>query len=225
MKTRIRTLLTALVATVTGVIGAAWLATHPGDDPVQTGQQQNITPAPAVPRPRAPKDHPIPRANDLHQIKSDMAMLQDAIAVLVENQSLTQKSLDRLSASVETSPAPQPAPEETPEQIKAQMEQQVSSYDQRLRDEAVDAQWANETLDTVENGLKHEQLAGIKLVEAACGSTLCKVELMLDPELPREESMQRLATHRSWDGPTFYAVDADGHARLFFARDGHELPN
>ena len=166
---------------------------------------------------------------ELTRLKGDMAQLREAMLVLIEHQSRTQKSIDQIHLSLDRSAnqamAREDAVEETPEVAEQRIYQQVAVMQDTLEAQSVDPQWAQETISKIENQLAQDEMTGFSLVEAKCGSTLCKVEMALDPKLTREESMQRLAQHRSWDGPTFFSVGANGQTQLFFARSGHQLPN
>lgn len=102
--------------------------------------------------------------------------------------------------------------------------QQQSLLKERLNSEEIDSEWAGEILTALNKGLEREELAGIYMIDAACGSTLCQVDFSIGEGMPIEEGMQRLSLHRPWEGPTFYTVGTDGLARIFFAREGHKLP-
>ena len=108
------------------------------------------------------------------------------------------------------------------------MEQRVwlqqTMLDERLRSEAVDAEWAEQTVSAIAEGFRHEELSSIRLIDSRCGSSLCQVELSIDEDMPIEEGMQRLSVHRPWEGQTFFSISADGVASIYFAREGHELP-
>jgi len=105
------------------------------------------------------------------------------------------------------------------------MQKAEATFEQQLTGEEVDQEWAGEMMDTLQTGFRKEALAGIDLVNATCGSTICQVDLLIGADISVEDGMQRLMQHRPRDGATFFSVDADGVARLYFARDGFELPD
>lgn len=110
------------------------------------------------------------------------------------------------------------------EAVYNQYEEQKVNLTARLMQEPVDKQWAEETINALENAVEtNEELAGIELMQATCGSTLCKLEINIDQNRPAEEIMQKLSIHRTWKGPTTFAVNNSGHAEIIFARDGHSL--
>jgi hypothetical protein len=110
------------------------------------------------------------------------------------------------------------------EAVYSQFEEQKVNLTARLMQEPVDKQWAEETINALEDAVEtNEALAGIELMQATCGSTLCKLEINVGQNRPAEEIMQKLSIHRTWKGPTTFAVNDSGHAEIIFARDGHSL--
>lgn len=161
----------------------------------------------------------------LAQVIEQLKALRGDLGTLFEQQRDLRKDLDALAARETVQElAPAEHPVEPSDQTDQQLTLHQSYLEQLVEVEPVDVEWAQQTVASIEQGLQHEDLAGIHLVDATCGSTLCQVNLAIEESLPVDEGMQRLAMHRNWDGPTFFAVDASGEVRLYFARDGYELP-
>ena len=110
------------------------------------------------------------------------------------------------------------------EQIETGLQKQQAFFEKRLGEEEIDTEWAKKTIAVLDESFQHEELSGINLVDATCGSSLCQLDLAFDEDIPIEDGMQRLSVHRPWDGPTFVSVTEGHQPKIFFARDGHELP-
>lgn len=167
--------------------------------------------------------------NDIAQIRHELGSLRDAVERLIKHQSDTAAQVEELQTSEQSlamaTPAPTSETIEDPNSMATKMEHTQLLLQEQLYSETMDEEWANETLDIVQQNFQHEELADFELVAASCGATLCQLNLAIDKSLPIEESMQKLSVHRAWEGQTFFRADADGNTTLFFARSGHELPN
>lgn len=114
----------------------------------------------------------------------------------------------------------------TDEIVFNQHEEQKAVLTARLMQESVDTDWAEETMSAIETAIEtNEELAGIDLIQTTCMSTLCKLEINIDQNASAEEIMQKLSTHRTWNGATTFAVNSAGYAEIIFAREGHSLTN
>ena len=151
---------------------------------------------------------------ELIRIKKELAQLRNEMAALASLKKDTD--INQVQEVLRE--------EKTPEQVEEAMQGMQATFEQQLQIESVDTEWASETIASVQESFSNEELSGIDLVDVSCGSTLCKVNLEIAPDLPMEESLQLLSTHRSWDGATFVSVDENGQPKLFFARSGYELP-
>lgn len=160
-------------------------------------------------------------------IQTEMQNLREAIAILVENQSLTQDSLDRLDSlprqASEASNEASLNPEQAAQEDQARMQNRFLALDNRLAQEATDTEWAGATLDRIENSLQNPELIGFTLTQSQCGSSLCKVEMALPPNQAQEEALQKMSAHRGWDGPTVFEVNEAGQAIFYIARNERDF--
>ncbi|MCG8550506.1 MAG: hypothetical protein MI799_08915 [Desulfobacterales bacterium] len=169
------------------------------------------------------------------EINEELALLRNHLDMLRANQQALKKDIEdfqpapvanniqdgqdvkegddiRLST---TSPIP----------VEQKVQQQEVMLEQAFYAQEPDPQWADETLDKLYAGFESREMQGIHLVDASCASTMCQMDIVIDQDASMEDSLQHLAHHRSWDGPTFVAANQSGQIKIYFARDGHDLPN
>lgn len=165
---------------------------------------------------------------DIKQLNQDVAQIQQAIKTLLINQKAMRKLVETsIQAKALRSPTVENQTPKLPSDDNSQRQQALSDFqrfDSSLATETVDHEWAQNTIADVEASLAHTELSGIELVDASCGSTLCRLDMSLTKDKTIEESMEKLSLHRSWQGSTTFSVDAQGNARIYFARVGHQLP-
>lgn len=158
-------------------------------------------------------------------LRQELARLQSQLDELSKFQASLQVSVDDVLSDDGSDDLSLAHDNDQTQHIEEAIEQQQIAIDTRLYQEDVDQEWALETERALNEALASEALQGIEFVSSSCGSTLCKVELSIDPNLSPEVAMQKLSHHRSWDGPSFVKLDEDGLVQIYFAREGHELPN
>lgn len=160
------------------------------------------------------------------QLMREVNQLRAHVATLVEHQSLTQEDLDGLRSRISNGTPLEEADDSsaTPEQEAELLESRFSHMDAYLERETPDHQWGGETRASVEDSIEQADLIGVTLLESSCGSTLCKVKLNLSADVSPQDSLQRLATRRTWDGATMFKLSGTGEADFYIARLGHELP-
>ena len=214
--------LTAVAALA--AVGAQWLrAPEPvvvPQQPVAASGEKAFAQSDVIRKSEADWEEP----QAIGHLGEDLIALRTQLTRLAQEQRAMRRQLDSLPESTLPGPESDPMGPDPAAQTDARVLQQQTLLDDSLRSEAVDAEWAESTLARIEEGFHREQLAGIQLIDAACASTLCQVELSIGPDLGVEESVQRLSLHRPWDGPTFFSMATDGTARFYFARDGYDLP-
>ncbi|MBR9909667.1 MAG: hypothetical protein GYB33_04845 [Gammaproteobacteria bacterium] len=225
----------ALVAIPVSALALGLLWAHSNTVPNTTvAPVKNLTPATLVKQPPATAAIPPVAAHDeqaaahLSSLQAEVRELRDIVAELVDYQGEAQHDLARLQAEVDIAPPVKPVDDDTTvpsaEAVEAELYSRQILMEELLNNQAVDVPWAETTLSRVKSGFEHEQLTGFNLKESRCGSSLCKLEVSIDPKLTPEEGLQRLSTHRSWDGATFVKANASGQTELYFAREGHPLP-
>lgn len=160
----------------------------------------------------------------LRRLADELRAQRTQLRRLAEEQVTMRQQMNSLPESTVSDPESDFIDAAPEEEADMQSRQQQAILEKNLSSEKEDAQWANEALTKIEEGFHKEELSGINLIDAGCRSTLCEVNLSIDSDISTEEGMQRLSAHRPWDGPTFFVVDSDGIATLYFARDGYDLP-
>lgn len=172
---------------------------------------------------------PDPAPDDGERLFATLDRIEQRLTALTRNQERMQRELDRLSqrpfeeTDIQDDPDTE-SPDAAAAAGAAYANRMEEGLEQQLIHEKVDERWADEMIQAVHEGFRKEVLAGIHPVDATCGSTICQVDLLIDGDLSVEESLQRLMYHRPWTGSTFFSAGADGVARIYFAREGLELP-
>lgn len=214
--------LTAVAAVAT--VGSHWLQTPDpkavSQQPVAGSDEGALAQFAAVAEPETRREQP----QEIQRLTDELVALRKQLSRLSQEQVVMRQHVDSLPESMDAESEADPVGAQAEEQAETKMWQQQAVLEDNLRNEELDEQWAQETLVKIEEGFHHEELAGVNLIDAACASTLCQVDLAIDSDIPVDEGMQRLSIHRPWDGPTFFSMSADGIARLYFARDGYDLP-
>jgi hypothetical protein len=172
-----------------------------------------------------------PEKNNYNNDFSDLDLQVEDLRRQVDLLSKKMRESDQRAKAMESEKNPDEIPGElsaaeipADEAVYSQYEEQKVNLTARLMQEPVDKQWAEETINALEDAVEtNEELAGMELMQATCGSTLCKLEINIGQNRPAEEIMQKLSIHRTWKGPTTFAVNNSGHAEIIFARDGHSL--
>lgn len=101
------------------------------------------------------------------------------------------------------------------------------NYENKLNSEEVDLEWSSETISSIQGYFSGpEGLEGVSVVGSNCASTICKVEVVFDSGSESlEDNIKALSMNKPWDGPTFFSSDGEGNVSLYFAREGHDLPD
>ncbi len=205
-------------------VGSQWLqppepmvASRP---PIAGGDEKALVQSDPIQEPKAGRE----QLQETKRLADELVALRKQLSRLSQEQVAMRQHVDSLPESMTSGPELDSIGAQAEEQAETKVWQQQALLEDNLRNEDLDAEWAQETLVKIEEGFHHEELSGVYLIDAACGSTLCQVDLSIDSDIPVDEGMQRLSIHRPWDGPTFFSMSADGIARLYFARDGYDLP-
>jgi hypothetical protein len=169
------------------------------------------------------------------EINEELASLRNQINMLNSNQQALQTDIENLPLMFDESDIKDDQDVKvddefqlsttSPMPIEQKVQVQQELLEQTFYEQEPDPEWANETLAALYSSFESEEMQGIHLVEASCASTLCQMDLAIGQDALMEESLQHLAHHRSWDGATFVAANKNGQIKIYFARDGHDLPN
>jgi hypothetical protein len=81
---------------------------------------------------------------------------------------------------------------------------------------------AQRDIEQAVGGMAHR---GLALDLAECGSTYCRIELDVDPDLPEIEAFQAVREFEPWLGQVIRKVGAgeNAGATIYLAREGHTL--
>jgi hypothetical protein len=150
-----------------------------------------------------------------------------------------QESIDRMvSAGLESSGASTPdgegaaaelTPEEEAEQVETQTMELIEFFEETILTEGTDPKWSGLAELALDEASKNDEMTEFNLVDAKCGTTMCRMELSLDGSESPEESFRKLAHLAPWQGESFIRVQ-DGNdgesaqAVIYLARDGYSLP-
>jgi hypothetical protein len=104
------------------------------------------------------------------------------------------------------------------------MEAQVELLNSTIDKQAPDLQWAAEAKYIVEDIIAQKQGFKVDLRSVQCGSTLCRLELILPRDQPMEQSHYHLMDLIPWAGESFFAIDPSGAVTVYVARENQFLP-
>jgi hypothetical protein len=214
--------------------------------------QAGPTPAPVVPAPaehQAEAPAPPGASEDLTALTAELARVHAGNVALEQRTGALQRELRTLHARltqvdqaqaalgqaltqrVEAGPTERPAadllaltPADAHERADAQA--QVEVLEGTMRAEPPDPQWA----PTAEVALRHawqgEVTGGLDLVEAACGTTLCRVTFTSPGAGVPADRLPYLLHLAPWPGLAFFRVDGEaGEVVVYLVREGYDLPH
>lgn len=163
------------------------------------------------------------RARGAAPTTAELDLLRAQLELLNTKQQSIQKELERLAEEAK-SEAIKEEKEPAPEAQEQQMAAHLDALEFELNAQETDYEWSSEIKETVKNGFRHPELKGLNLTEAQCASTMCRVEVSVEPGVAPEDGFNRLSVHRPWQGESFVKFGTDGVATIYFARQGHRLP-
>ncbi len=168
----------------------------------------------------------------LNKIGQDMQQMQVVIAQLAKQQQqlfqlveeltkgeLSQQDVDQ----IETKGVDPYAGLSERQKIEQENKDQIYLLDQTMANQDVDKEWSEQMLDDIYQGFQNDSLSDIRVLEASCASTVCKLQLQMQGD-NRRESMNNLAFDRPWNGPTYVDTQEGGRVLIYLAREGHQLP-
>ncbi len=94
----------------------------------------------------------------------------------------------------------------------------------RLNGERVDHRWAGEARSAIRETIAANEGAGVMMVDASCGATLCRIDLVRDGSSPAEPHPASILDLVPWPASALVHVTDGGEVVLFVAREGFDLP-
>jgi hypothetical protein len=108
---------------------------------------------------------------------------------------------------------------------EAQTQAQIEAFEGTLVEEDADPGWANAAQRALQEVFHREAMAGLRLVQVDCRTSLCRLELALDWASSPGESLEQLIHFAPWEGAGFAQIDeASGTAVVYLSREGYALP-
>lgn len=115
-----------------------------------------------------------------------------------------------------------PSPEDQP---KAG-DRRLAALAEALEREGEDPSWSAEAERQLAARVQGGNIAGAQLIDASCGTTLCRVELALPAEHVTDRTPWDLQLLSPWRGGALVSMGQGNPARVvvWVARQGHRLP-
>ena len=113
--------------------------------------------------------------------------------------------------------------------MEAQTLELIELFEETILIEGTDPEWSGLAELALDEASKREEMTEFNLVDAKCGTTMCRMELSLDGSESPEESFRKLVDFAPWQGEGFIRIQ-DGNDRefaqavVYLAREGYSLP-
>lgn len=147
-----------------------------------------------------------------------------------------QESIDRIIESSEASApndeegvAAELTLEEEAEQVEAKTLELIDLFEETILTEGTDPEWTILAELAIDEAAISEEMTKFNLVDAKCGTTMCRMELSFNGSESPEESFRKLVHFAPWQGEGFIRIQ-DGNdggpaqAVIYLAREGYTLP-
>ncbi|HEY5928331.1 MAG TPA: hypothetical protein VIV11_41870 [Kofleriaceae bacterium] len=138
-----------------------------------------------------------------------------------------QRSADvRATHALPQVPAAEPEPPRSRDDQVARSQAQIARIDEdlatRLRAEAVDSAWANQTEGAIASTVAS---SGLKLESVRCGSTLCRIGVSANDQVAELDLvLEKLTMAEAFRHGGFLRHTGPREVTMFVARKGHKLP-
>lgn len=188
-----------------------------------------MRPAPAA-GPAAPVPAPHPeRSRELEALRSETAMLRTALVDLDGRVRAAAPSRAPEREELAATPEPERRAERSepqPRRADDLRRAQVGALEDRMADEASDTGFEDTLTAELEDAFLRDGFEGVRVGEAACGDSLCRIAFDFDDVLVQEEVLMQLPHFLSWASEGFVTQDEQDPARvvLYATRGGAELP-
>ena len=169
------------------------------------------------------------------EMNSELTSLRSQIVDINQG----QESIDRIaspglespeaSAPDEEGAAEELTVEEEAEQVEADTLEMIDLFEETILTEGTDPEWSSLAEFDLDEASISEEMTEFNLVDAKCGTTMCRMELSLNDFDSPEESFRKLVNFAPWQGEGFISIE-DGNdeesaqAVIYLAREGYSLP-
>ena len=172
--------------------------------------------------------HPEQENNELARLQQQVDALTRAVQELSRGRTGTESGFSDMDDDTRNLQR-----EETMQAAALQLQASHETWDTQLLNEAPDPVWTTESVAQIQNDFMSDTaLAGGQLLDARCGSTLCRVEVMTnsggrdgEPAEDLEDILQMKWAARFAGGSMKTITEPDGSRRVvvYYARKGHQL--
>jgi hypothetical protein len=149
------------------------------------------------------------------------AASREEIADLRREIARLQARVDSLGAreqpGIEPAAPIQPLPEPDLDSGGDAQANALRDLEEQFSRDTIDSRWALESIDQIERSIAAGELDGMYLTHVDCRSSLCRVELEVDPEIPLDRVAHPLIAALAWQGGGRFQLD-DGRALLYLER-------
>ena len=94
--------------------------------------------------------------------------------------------------------------------MEAQTLELIELFEETILIEGTDPEWSGLAELALDEASKREEMTEFNLVDAKCGTTMCRMELSLDGSESPEESFRKLVDLAPWQGEGFIRIQ-DGN--------------
>ena len=185
----------------------------------------NVGPA-AAPQTTEPVEQP--QGGQDHELSSRVAGLEAMVVALSEKKSV-EPGDEREEASADAEPEGMPSELNdmaSPEELRYEDEQHRDRLETALANEAIDQNWAKSLEKELVVDFAAEELAGSRLVDVSCRTTLCKMEIEhedRDHQLGFPDKLMASEGGKKGAGAWGMEVETDGRFQtvVYLAREGY----
>ena len=197
----------------------------------------------ARPTPAHPEVHVDRIEAALAELRADRGKLMEESQETAQLLAALAERLDELEkqrAGAAALPSPQlaaePAPVDPADAERAEAEEreraegslrvQFRRLDDAIAFEELDSGWSRNAELEIADAVAAAGEQGLSLAAAECRSTLCRIQVAVDPAAPEDEAIRALLDAAPWSGERFFRFEGgpDGSATLYLAREGARLP-
>ena len=172
-------------------------------------------------------------SNNMNMLKSEIQDNRESLAELshrieiqfaeLQNNILQSKKGDSYDKNDET--LNNMTEEDKEEKIIAETNELTNLMEKTLQEKEFDPVWSKHAKQSVYDAFSTDELEGVNLNDADCGSTLCKLSLSLEGTKESGEVYRDIIDRAPWPGQSYVKIDEEsGEVEFYLAKEGYELP-